>query len=56
MEAELVLAGCSEYVQQLYHQTPFTLGGRWLMIEVKDESNLDDVIHLIQTRVKPKVK
>lgn len=54
MEAELLLAGCTDYVRALYWQCrPFN-GGRWLMIEVTSPEILADVQGLIQTRLKPK--
>lgn len=53
-EAELVLETFTPYVAELYRRTPFSCGGRWLMIEVKDRTVLNDVKHLIGMRVKPK--
>lgn len=53
MEAELLLAGCTEYVQELYRQCKPYNGGRWLMIEVKSPEILADVKALIGTRAKP---
>ncbi|WP_445012477.1 DUF3788 family protein [Desulfosporosinus nitroreducens] len=42
------------YVQGLYRKTSFSCGGRWLMIEVKDKSVINDIQSLIAIRVKPK--
>lgn len=46
-ETELVLPACTEYVQNLYRNTRFMLGGRWLMIHVTDTAILVDVKNLI---------
>lgn len=54
-ELELTLSSYSEYVQTLYKNTPFSCGGRWLMIDVTEPSALDDVLRLIQIRAKPKI-
>lgn len=54
MEAELVLTTCSEYIQQLYQNTSFSCSGKWMMIDVRETTVLEDVLKLIQTRVKPK--
>jgi len=53
-EVESTLSSYSEYTQCLYQRTPFSCGGRWLMINVTDNSVLDDVINLIHIRVKTK--
>lgn len=49
-ESELVIPSCNAYIQNLYEETPFSCGGRWLMIEVKDKSTLEDVFKFIQVR------
>ncbi len=49
MEAGL----CTSTVQGLYDQTKYSRLGRWLMIEVKDDSVLKDICHLIDIRIKP---
>jgi hypothetical protein len=54
LEAELMLSSYSEYTQSLYRNTAYSAGGRWLMINVSESAILDDVINLIQIRVKPK--
>jgi hypothetical protein len=54
-EVEAMLPLSSQYTQDLYSKTPFSLGGRWLMINVSERAILDDVINLLQIRVKPKV-
>lgn len=53
-EVELTLSSYSDYTQALYKRTPFSCGGRWLMINVTDSSVLDDVVNLINIRVKVK--
>lgn len=51
MEAELLLAGCTDYVRELYwNSKPFN-GSRWLMIQVDSLKVLADVKTLIATRV-----
>ena len=46
-EAELVMKGCSPYLQGLYEKTvPFN-GGRWLMIVVSDKATMEDVNEII---------
>lgn len=53
-ETEFMLPSYSEYSQNLYQNTAYSTGGRWLMINVTEPAILDDVINLIQIRVKPK--
>lgn len=53
-EAELLMPLCSIYTQELYKKTASSTGGRWLMVNVTDRPILDDVINLIQIRVRPK--
>lgn len=53
-EAELLMPLCSAYTQNLYQQTVFSTGGRWLMMDVTDEKILEDVKNLIKLRVKPR--
>lgn len=53
-EVGLDLETFTPYIQELYRKTPFSCGGRWLMIEVKDKAVLEDVKSLIAIRVKPK--
>lgn len=54
-EVELALETFTPYVAGLYRKTAFSCGGRWLMVEVKDKSILDDVKSLMAIRVKPKI-
>ncbi len=53
-EAELVMPLCAAYTQALFANTPFSAGGRWLMISVTGEAVLTDVKRLIQIRRKLK--
>lgn len=55
-EAQLLMPMCSEYTQTLFTNTTFSAGGRWLMINVTDDSILQDVKQLIQLRRKIKRK
>ena len=55
-EAELLLPSLSNYVQEVYSTAGSLNGARWLMINVTDESILEDVKRLILIRVKPKKK
>ncbi len=52
-EANLVIPTCSTYTKNLFLKTPSSYCGKWLMIEVKEKSTLEDVKKLIQLRVKP---
>lgn len=42
------------YVKELYDKTAYSAMGRWLMIEVKDSSVLNDIKHLLGIRVRLK--
>jgi hypothetical protein len=53
-EAELILPTLSEYTRSLFETTVFSVGGKWLMINVTDEQILEDVKRLIQVRRKLK--
>ncbi len=53
-EAELLLASCTNYLQELYRNTKLFNGGRWLMISVTEPEILEDVKALISLRVKKK--
>jgi len=50
-EADLLITLCDEYTQELYNETQFSMGGKWLMIDVTSESVLNDVKDLIALRV-----
>ena len=53
-ELEQTLSSYSEYTQALYRRTPFSCGGRWLMISVTEKAILNDVVNLIDLRVRTK--
>ncbi len=55
-EAGLLAPALSGYTRKLYEDTPFSCGGKWLMISVRDEDALNDVKRLVSLRVKPKKK
>jgi hypothetical protein len=55
-EVEFALNTFSSYMQELYKKTPYSCGGRWLMIETRDKDIVNDIKRLINIRVKPKVK
>ncbi|WP_283606466.1 DUF3788 domain-containing protein [Faecalispora anaeroviscerum] len=55
-EAELLMPMCDRYTQELFSNTAFSAGGRWLMMGVTSEAILEDVKYLIQTRRKIKKK
>ena len=52
-EAELIVQSGTEYLQTLYRQAKPLNGSRWLMVDVKDDEILQDVIRLIGLRLKP---
>lgn len=54
MEAELMLATCTDHVRDLYWKSNPLNGGRWLMIKARSPEILADIKALIGTRVKPK--
>ncbi len=43
------------YVKELYDKTTYSGMGRWLMIEVKDNSVQNDIKHLLGIRVRQKI-
>jgi len=56
METEFLLPSFTTYLQQLYHDTKAGMGQKWLMIDVKNDSVLDDVKQCIAIRRKSKKK
>lgn len=52
-EAELIVQSATAYLQTLYRQAKPLNGSRWLMVDVKDDGVLQDVIRLIGLRLKP---
>lgn len=55
-EVEAVIPSCTDYIQELYKSVNYYNGGKWLMVEVRNEKILEDVKSLIKIRVKPKEK
>ncbi|QOX63574.1 DUF3788 domain-containing protein [Anoxybacterium hadale] len=55
-EAGVAIGAFTPYIRELYENTPFSCGGRWLMIRVTSEEILADVKKLIALRVKPNNK
>ncbi len=49
-ETELMLPFCTEYFEQLYHETKSGMGQKWLMINVTDDAVLEDVKQCIAIR------
>ncbi len=49
-EAELAMPLCSAYTQNLFCETRFACGGKWMMMQVKDGDVLEDVKRLIRIR------
>lgn len=54
LEVEQMLSLCTDYLRELYQNTPPFNGGRWLMIEVRTPEILEDVKRLIALRMKKK--
>jgi len=50
VEAEFLIETCGDTIKQLYHNTKFLNGGKWLMIEVDNVLVLEDTIRLIELR------
>lgn len=50
MSTELTIPTCTEYVRNLFEKTPFSCGGRWLMINVTDKDICNDVKKLVAIR------
>lgn len=49
-EAEAMMPMCTEYIRDLFENTPNSAMGQWLMIQVTDETILEDVERLIALR------
>ncbi|MBC5580169.1 DUF3788 family protein [Anaerofilum sp. BX8] len=49
----LALSGCTPAVRQLFENTAYLNGGKWLMIQVDSPAALDDVKALLAVRAKP---
>ena len=53
-EAELLIPSCTVYVQDVFHTTKEGMGQKWLMIDVKSEDILGDVLRLVALRILPR--
>ena len=49
-EAELMMPLCSDHVQTVFKDTKTGNGQKWLMLEVRDEQIMNDVLALINLR------
>lgn len=49
-ELDFFIKTCCEYIQQIYNDTKFFNGGKWLIVDVNDQSTFDDVVGLIKIR------
>lgn len=47
---EAILPLCQTKIKEQYQKTPSSLGGKWLMIEVKNKTDAEDVQRLISVR------
>lgn len=45
-----LLSSLSDEARELYHRTPISMGGRWLMLKVDSEASLSDLLHLARLR------
>ena len=52
--AEELMPFNSDYVQNIFSTTKLSNGQKWLMLDVKDEATVKDIIKLIELRVKAK--
>jgi hypothetical protein len=53
-EFEMAFSGFTPHVQSLYRKASSACGGRWLMIEARDKSVVDDIKALVELRRNPK--
>lgn len=53
-ELEVLLPTFSAPLQKLYQETPAFNGGKWLVIDVKKQKQLEDIQRLILLKAKPK--
>ena len=51
-ELDFIMESCCDKVRELYRNTKYFNGGKWLFIEVDQPSTLDDVLKLIEFRDK----
>jgi len=50
-EAEAMMSVCDKYTRELYGKTEACMGGKWLVMEVKNEKILRDVKNLVALKV-----
>lgn len=55
-EVELLLSTFSASFRKVYRETALFNGGKWLLVDVKEGPQLEDVKRLIQMKEKPPVK
>lgn len=55
-DAELMMPLCSDYVQNLFKCTKTAQGQKWLMLEVRNKETVEDILSLIQLRMKSKTR
>lgn len=55
-EAELFIHSCSDYAQGVFENTQTGNGQKWLMIDVREEATIEDVLGLIAVRSKTRNK
>lgn len=51
-DINLYIENCGDYIKKMYHDTKCFNGSKWLMINIKDKSTLEDVKDLIAIRAK----
>lgn len=51
VETEMMLPIFTKYIQKLYKEVPYSVGGKWLMIDVTNPDILQDIKNLIKIRV-----
>lgn len=54
VEAGLCIEACCDITKQLYYNTKFFNGGKWLMLKVDKVSVLEDVMRLIDLKIEKK--
>lgn len=52
VEIDFFIETCCEQIKELYRNTKYFNGGKWLIIEVDNPSILEDIIKLIEFRTK----
>lgn len=50
VEADFLIKTCCDTIKQLYHNTKFINGSKWLMIQVENVTLLEDTIRFIKLR------